>query len=77
MAQRPTESAEYEFRMAEQLYAKAVTNAASRVDKETLEQMLANTNMARGMRNLAVGLRATYMLLEEVKGLLNRSRMPK
>jgi hypothetical protein len=72
MAERPTESAEYNFRLAEQFYVKAVVNAGSTVDKAVMEQMLADTSMARGMRDLSVGLRATYILLEEVKGMLKR-----
>jgi hypothetical protein len=72
MAERPTESAEHNFRLAEQMYVKAVVNAGSTVDKAVMEQMLAHASMARGMRDLSVGLRATYILLEEVKGMLKR-----
>ena len=38
------------------------------------EQDVAYEEMISGLQSLAVGLRATYILLEEVKGLLQKQR---
>jgi hypothetical protein len=61
---RPTATAEdaFQFAMNELQQVKTNTN-----DEVNLHVRSALSNMAYGLKNLSVGLRATYMLLEEVQ----------
>jgi len=73
---RPTESAKAHFATA----LSAAQNAAQYLNKEpgaavdlqrgSYDQAVALAHLARGLSDLATGLRATYMLLEEVKAAL-------
>ena len=78
---RPTESAKTHFDYA----VRTAKAAAVTLGKNDLispnEMQLGNYNhvaavahMAKGLSDLSVGLRATYILLEEVKNLLERQR---
>jgi hypothetical protein len=72
----PTESAEMHFRQAagSALVSKQKTrgliNAASPNPEQYAQFLLADavSELAQGLSDLAVGLRATYILLEQVKG---------
>ncbi len=61
---RPTAIAEdaFQFAMHELQQVKTTTN-----DEVNLHVRAALSNMAYGLKNLSVGVRATYMLLEEVQ----------
>jgi hypothetical protein len=63
----PTETAESYFRMAAMRFRENTKTTSG------LEYSMAmgELDMANGMLNLCVGIRATYLLLQEVKGLLN------
>jgi hypothetical protein len=80
---KPTEMAKSHFDYA----ARAAAAAAQFLDKNNAtaaerqagdyNQAAALTHLARGLGELATGLRATYLLLEEVKNLIERqSRTP-
>lgn len=66
-------------RIAEELFA-AVEQTSNRVyGTKTLsvqDHAYMFGKMAEGLGQLAVGVRATYILLEEVKGLLKRQQKP-
>jgi hypothetical protein len=66
---RPTEAAEDAFQFAMHELQQVKTTADDQVD---LHLRSALSNMAFGLKNLSVGLRATYMLLEEVQKDLRR-----
>lgn len=61
---RPTEIAEDAFQFAMQQLQQVKTNES---DEMNLHIRSALSNMAYGLKNLSVGVRATYMLLEEVQ----------
>jgi hypothetical protein len=62
MAERPTQEAQYAFNKAiMQLHANDPNDAGLK---------LAVASLAEGLGHLAVGLRATYVVLEDVKRLL-------
>jgi hypothetical protein len=69
---RPTETAEeaFQFAMHELQQVKTTTNDQA-VD---LHLRSALSNMAWGLKNLSIGVRATYMLLEEVQKDLRRAK---
>jgi hypothetical protein len=80
---KPTEMAKSQFDYA----AQTATAAAQFLDKSNAtaaerqagdyNQAAALAHLARGLSELAIGLRATYVLLEEVKSLIERqSRIP-
>jgi hypothetical protein len=66
---RPTATAEeaFQFAMHELQQVKTTTN-----DQVDLHLRSALSNMAYGLKNLSIGMRATYMLLEEVQKDLRR-----
>ena len=73
---KPTEDAEKFFQSAESNANFAIirlgafpATADQLVQKELLQAIW---SMAVGLEHLSVGLRATYILLEEVKGLIKR-----
>ena len=68
MSDRPTESAQAFFGLALLNYQQAVIKAD--VNSADLRLALGDIDVARGLSDLSVGLRATYILLEEVKSLL-------
>ena len=69
---RPTEDAAYYFFQAQGIFSQAMLRetGASAMSSE----FAGHVNAMQGLVHLSVGLRATYMLLEEVKGLLQRQR---
>jgi hypothetical protein len=78
---RPTEEADAYFRMGASRFQSAMNSAAKGGDTaakggDTMEYNLAMgyLDMCTGLLKLNVGLRATYMLLEEVKTTLQRPR---
>jgi hypothetical protein len=66
---RPTETAEdaFQFAMHELQQVKTAMN-----DPVNMHLTAALSNMAFGLKNLSIGVRATYMLLEEVQKDLRR-----
>jgi hypothetical protein len=77
---RPTERAKELFDIADKSASVACNlffkNAPSQNDLKTghYYESAAIVNLAQGLGNLAAGLRATYMLLEEVKKQLESAR---
>ena len=78
---KPTEAAQQSFGSGEESAYRAhlkyseLPSLSAKADSRQLGDMaLANAvhSLARGLRNLSVGLRATYQLLEEVKRLIER-----
>jgi hypothetical protein len=68
MASTPTQNAERSFRDAASNFLKG-----SRVADPATEAVATGLmNMAIGFQELSVGVRATYILLDEVKGMLGR-----
>jgi hypothetical protein len=65
----PTNEAERFFTQAQNSFTRGLL--ASK-DLDVKDQLAGLSNIAQGLGNLAVGVRATYMLLEEVKALLQR-----
>ena len=74
---RPTEEAKHQFAQVEKWAARAQssygtpgTNASDKVraDREAMRALIA---MASGLSHLSDGLRATYILLEQVKSKLD------
>ena len=66
---RPTEEAQTYFILADRLFSHLVTSSG---DMGKLGTGLGN--MAQGLEKLSIGLRATYLELEEVKRLLQLQR---
>ena len=75
MVERPTESARNSFRDAEHDFMRALAKADT--GSALFFQTAGDFDVAHGLQELSVGLRATYMLLEEVKGLLQRHGPPR
>jgi len=71
---RPTEDAEAYFRMGATRFQSAVSSAAKGGDSMEYNLAMGYLDMCTGLSKLNVGLRATYMLLEEVKTMLQRPR---
>jgi hypothetical protein len=69
MADRPTDSAKANFRLAQDAYRRAGRGDAKDFQLFT---SAANLRLCEGLTDLSTGVRATYLLLEEVKGLLER-----
>ncbi len=65
----PTQTAEdaFQFAMHELQQVKTTTN-----DQVDIHLRSALSNMAWGLKNLSIGVRATYILLEEVQRDLRR-----
>jgi hypothetical protein len=68
---RPTEEAERYFIQAQNATTRGILNAKN--DPTAVDTFAALSNLAQGLANLAVGVRATYMLLEEVNRKLGPS----
>jgi hypothetical protein len=66
---RPTEEAQTHFVLANRLFGHLVTSSG---DMGKLATGLGN--MAQGLEKLSIGVRATYIELEEVKRLLQQQR---
>jgi hypothetical protein len=69
MSERPTEKASYEFEVAKNT-ARNFNIANKHHELNML--CMAVGNMAEGLKHMNTGLRATYILLEEVKTLLTQ-----
>ena len=67
---RPTEEAEHYFFQAQGAFTRGLT--ADAIDSSAVAELAGLTNAMQGLVSLSKGVRATYMLLEEVKGLLHR-----
>ena len=74
MADRPTDSAKSNFRIAQDSYRRAGRGDAK--DFQLFTEA-GNIRLCEGLIDLGTGLRATYLLLEEVKGLLERQGLPR
>ncbi len=69
---RPTEDAEHYFYQAQGIFSQAMLREAGASAMSS--EFAGHVNAMQGLAHLSVGLRATYMLLEEVKSLLQRQR---
>ncbi len=67
---RPTEDATYYFFQAQGIFTQAMLREAGASAMSS--EFAGHVNAMQGLVHLSVGLRATYMLLEEVKSLLER-----
>ncbi|RFB79711.1 hypothetical protein [Methylovirgula sp. 4M-Z18] len=67
---KPTEEAEYNFRNAQRSFTRGILNAGN--DLNATDTFAGLQYIAEGLVNLATGLRATYLLLEEVNRKLDR-----
>jgi hypothetical protein len=74
---RPTEHAKFNFAQAEKWASRAQTSYGTpgtkspdqvRADREAMRAII---ELATGLSHLSDGLRATYILLEQVKGQLD------
>jgi hypothetical protein len=71
----PTESAESLFKVANENFFSAQAHLRGSKEREGLGAIaLGLQQTAGGLRNLSVGVRATYILLEEVKRLLQQQQ---
>ena len=64
----PTQAAEDFFRRSQNAFTRGIVATKS---TDMADVYAGLTNMAEGLVNLAVGVRATYILLEEVKRKLD------
>jgi hypothetical protein len=69
---KPTEAAEDYFRRAQGACTRGILNAGS--DLNAGDTFAALSNLCEGLVHLAVGVRATYLLVEEVQRKLNRPK---
>ncbi len=67
---KPTEMAEYNFKSAQSSFTRGVLNAGSNLT--AMDTFAGLQHIADGLVNLSIGLRATYMLLEEVNRKLDQ-----
>jgi hypothetical protein len=67
---RPTELAEYSFRNAQGSFTRGILNTKN--DLTAGDTFAGLQYIAEGLGNLATGLRATYLLLEEVNRKLDQ-----
>lgn len=67
---KPTEEAEHYFFQAQGAFTRGMLS--DRNDSITSGQLAGLVNAMQGLVSLSVGVRATYLLLEEVKALLQR-----
>jgi hypothetical protein len=65
----PTNEAERYFTQAQNSFTRGLLGTTN---PDVRDQVARLSNIAQGLGNLAVGVRATYLLLEEVKTLLER-----
>ncbi len=70
MSDRPTEKASYSFEFAKNTANNLHGNASS--EQKVLLSILAK--LAEGLQHMSKGMRATYILLEEVKELVQRQQ---
>ena len=71
---RPTDDAASYFSMAQSRFKKAMSMAATGGDTAEFNLAMGYLDMCTGLSNLNVGLRATYMLLEDVRSMLQHPR---
>ena len=69
---KPTEMAEYNFRSAQSSLTRGILNTT---DVTAMDTFAGLQHIADGLVNLSVGLRATYMLLEEVNRKLDQQSL--
>ncbi len=69
---KPTEDAEYFFENARVTLGRLLLKSPAEADATYLAAALGN--MAWGLKHLSVGLRATYIELQEVKRLLQQQK---
>lgn len=67
---RPTEDAERYFYQAQGVFSPAMLREAG--DTAAASEFAGHVNAMQGLVHLSVGVRATYLLLEEVRNLLQR-----
>ncbi len=67
---KPTELAEYNFRNAQSSFTRGILNAGK--DLTAADTFAGLQYVCEGLANLAVGVRATYLLLEEVNRKLDQ-----
>jgi hypothetical protein len=65
---RPTELAESYFRQAQGSLTRGMLS--DKIDSTTTSELAGLVNIAEGLVHLSTGVRATYILLEEVQRLL-------
>jgi hypothetical protein len=69
----PTQNAEIQFSMARRLFRNGYINrGASQLTPFELDTSLGLGSMTEGLGDLAIGLRATYILLSEVNRKLDQ-----
>ena len=66
---RPTELAEFNFRNAQGSFTRGILNAVD--DRNAADTFAGLQYVYEGLAQLAVGVRATYLLLEEVNRKLD------
>ena len=71
---KPTEEARIHFGIAKTHSREAHVIAAKEKDMFKANSAVALFEIADGLENLTTGIRATYILLEEVKNLLEQQR---
>jgi hypothetical protein len=69
---RPTELAESYFRQAQGSLTRGMLSDKN--DSTTTAELAGLVNLMEGLVHLSTGLRATYILLEEVKRLLEQQK---
>lgn len=67
---RPTEDAEFHFKRAQGIFVRAMLDEKSATP--AMSEFAGHINAMDGLVHLSVGLRAVYLLLEEVRNLLQR-----
>jgi hypothetical protein len=70
MMSKPTEEAEYYFYQAQGIFSQAMLRETGATALSS--EFAGHVNAMQGLAHLSVGLRATYLLLEEVRNLLQR-----
>jgi hypothetical protein len=70
---RPTDDADAYLRMGASRFQSAVNTTAKGGDSVEYNLAMGYLDMCNGLIRLNTGLRATYILLEEVKTMLQRS----
>jgi hypothetical protein len=74
MADRPTDSAQMMFNLSTELSRAAAHSAKNKGDVAQEGVALAVNHIAQGLSHLSEGLRATYILLEEVQRSVKRTQ---
>lgn len=73
MSTRPTELAESYFRQAQGSFTRGMLSEKN--DSTTTSELAGLVNITEGLVHLSTGLRATYILLDEVKRLLEQQKI--